>query len=273
MSETVWVDIVKAATEAAAVSGRDVAEISLDEIARRAGISRATLYRRIGSRRALDAAVRAAGVEPGGRPDVRARATAAAADLIEEGGLAALTLEAVAARAECSVPALYSQLGGREGLLTAVFERYSPLPRLEELFADPPATLEAGVRRVYEIAFETVDARRGLLFALLGDAAARPDGPTARFLLGEYVPRALGAVGSWLAGEVAAGRVRPLPPPLLVQLLVAPMGLHVASRPLIPRLTGQEPPDRDDVVAVLTDAYLRAVALPVPGDDAPGAPS
>src|SRR5918999_658278 len=147
MSETVWSDIVEAATEAAAASGRDVADVPLDEIARRAGISRATLFRRIGSRQALDDAVRAAGVDPGGRPEVRARATAAAADLIEEGGLAALTLEAVAARADCSVPALYSQLGGREGLLAAVFDRYSPPPRLVQFFSTESPGLEEGIRR------------------------------------------------------------------------------------------------------------------------------
>jgi AcrR family transcriptional regulator len=261
MNAAIGDDIVKAAIEAAAASGRDVAEVSLDEIARWAGISRATLFRRIGSRKALDDAVRAAGIDPGGRPDVRARATVAAADLIEEGGLAALTLEAVADRADCSIPALHSQLGGREGLLAATFERYSPLPRIEELFADSPRELEVGVRWLYEIAFDAVDARRGLLFALLADAAARPEGPTARFLVDGYLPRAFGTVGVWLSAQVAAGRVRPLPLPLLVQLLIAPMALHVASRPLLRGETGQEPPSRAEVVEQLTGAYLRAVAL------------
>jgi AcrR family transcriptional regulator len=261
MNTAGWSDIIRAATEAATASGRDVADVPLDEIARRAGISRATLFRRIGSRKALDDAVRAAGVDPGGRPEVRTRATAAAADLIEQGGLAALTLEAVAARADCSVPALYSQLGGRDGLLAATFERYSPLPRIEEIFASPPDELEEGVRRIYEVAFDVVDARRGLLFALLADAAARPEGPTARFLIDRYVPRVFGTVGAWLASQVAAGRVRPLPLPLLVQILIAPMGLHVASRPLIGRVAGQGPPPRDEVIEDLTRAYLRAVAL------------
>ena len=264
MSEAAWDEIVHAATEAAKASGREVAGVSLDEIARRAGISRATLYRRIGSRRALDDAVRAAGVDPGGRPDVKARATAAAADLIEAGGLAALTLEAVAARADCSVAALHSQVGGRDGLLAATFERFSPLPRIEELFAQTPATLEEGVRRIYEIAFDTFESRRELLFALLADAATHWDGPTARFLVERYLPRALGTVGVWLAGQVEAGRVRPLPLPVLIQLLVAPIQLHVACRPIFRRLTGQDPPARDEVVALLSGAYLRAVALSPP---------
>ena len=262
MSETVWSGIIEAAREAAAAGGVDIADIPLDEIARRAGISRATLYRRIGSRRALDAAVRAAGFDPGGRPDVRERATAAAADLIEEGGLTALTMEAVAVRADCSVPALYSQLGGREGLLAAVFDRYSPPPRLEQLFAGEPPELEDGIRRIYEIVFDAIEERRTLLIALIADAATRPDGPTARFLLGGYLPRVLGTVGAWLTGQVAAGRLRPLPLPLLLQLLIAPIVMHSASRPFVRRVLGPEVPSRDEVVEILTQAYLRAVALP-----------
>ena len=57
-------DIATAAIAAARESGREVVAIPLAEIAARLGISRATLQRRIGSRAALHAAVRAAGVDP-----------------------------------------------------------------------------------------------------------------------------------------------------------------------------------------------------------------
>ena len=96
MTNRRWDELIAAARMASETAGLPLAEISLDEIARQAGLSRATLFRRIGSRAALDDAIRAAGIDPGGRPDVRERATDAAADLIEESGLAALTLEAVA---------------------------------------------------------------------------------------------------------------------------------------------------------------------------------
>ena len=91
--------IIDAAVASAREDRREVAAVPLDEIARRVGISRATLYRRIGSRRALDEAVRAAGVDPGGRPEVRERAVTAAAAIVRERGFGALTLDAVAAAA------------------------------------------------------------------------------------------------------------------------------------------------------------------------------
>src|SRR6202008_2343397 len=53
--------IVQAAIAEAEAAGTPVAELSLDRIARRAGMSRSTIYRRVRSRRALDDAVREAG--------------------------------------------------------------------------------------------------------------------------------------------------------------------------------------------------------------------
>jgi DNA-directed RNA polymerase specialized sigma24 family protein len=74
------VDLVEAAMRAAAARDCDVADVPVAEIARAAGVSRSTLLRRLGgSRRALDDALRAAGVEPGGRRPVRERAVEAGA--------------------------------------------------------------------------------------------------------------------------------------------------------------------------------------------------
>ncbi|MGH3853892.1 MAG: TetR family transcriptional regulator [Pseudonocardiaceae bacterium] len=105
----------------------------LTALAAAAGISRSTLLRRIGgSRRALDDAVRAAGVDPGGRQPVRKRAIEAAARIMSERGLAVATLEAVAAAAGCSVHSLYATFGGRDGLLAAIYENYSPIVDIEK---------------------------------------------------------------------------------------------------------------------------------------------
>ena len=239
---------------------------TLQDVARRAGVSRATLYRRIGSRRALDDAVRAAGVDPGGRRSVRERAAEAAADLIAEGGLGALTLDAVAVRAECSLPALYDQFRNREGLLGAVFERYSPVLRFEALLATPPASFEEGVHGIYAAAFDAATARPRLLGALIAEALTRPEGPIARYIEATYGRRALSTIGRWLVGEVAAGRCRPLPLPLLIQMLIGPMILHAPTRGLVEYLIGAPPPAREVVIETLTAAYCRAVALPPPAE-------
>src|SRR5258707_4035464 len=104
--------VVEAALRASGKLGKDVADVPVAMIATEAGISRSTLLRRFGgSRVTLNDAVRAAGVDPGGLPPVRDRAVEAAAALISESGLAAATLEAVAAQANCSVYSLYAVFG------------------------------------------------------------------------------------------------------------------------------------------------------------------
>src|SRR5215472_13431403 len=100
--------LVQAAIDESRESGRNLAHVPLDRVARRAGISRATLFRRIGGRKTLEQAVRRAGVDPGRKDSVRERALAAALDLIETRGLEALTLEEVARRAGCALTSVYA---------------------------------------------------------------------------------------------------------------------------------------------------------------------
>jgi AcrR family transcriptional regulator len=261
MAATEWTAIVQAATIIAERQGSDIADVSLDDIAEHLGISRATLYRRIGNRSRLNDAIRAAGIDPGGRGDVRERATNAVAEIITEGGFSAFTLEAVAARAQCSIPALHAQLGGRDALLAATFERFSPLPRIEEALAQRPESLEEGVRRIYTIAFDTATSRPRLLAAVIADALARMEGPTARYLVTSYLPRVMGTVGAWLAELRDAGLVRRLPVSMLLQLLIAPIALHAPTRGLTAGISHEPLLARQETIEALTQAYVRAVGL------------
>ena len=144
--------VVAAAMAEASETGTPVAELSLDQIARRAGMSRSTIYRRVRNRQALDEAVRQAGGDPGTRVGVRERAIAAATELIIADGVAALTVDGVARQVGCAATSVYTAFGDREGLLAAVFERHAPLPVVEELLsADPQrfTDFESGVRAIY----------------------------------------------------------------------------------------------------------------------------
>ncbi|MFJ6617043.1 TetR/AcrR family transcriptional regulator [Kitasatospora sp. NPDC091335] len=260
-------ELVAAALTAAKERGQDVADVPLTAIAATAGISRSTLLRRIGgSRTALDAAVREAGVDPGGRPPVRERAIEAAALLVAERGLAGVTLDAVADRAGCSLPSLHAVFEGRDGLLAAVFERHSALPRLEALAADPPEGLEGTVRALHAAFAAAFEHEPRIVPAVFADLLGRPDGPAAR-VLAVGLPRTLDILDGLLGPHVRAGRLRPLPTPVLVQLLLGPLLNHVLMRPVLEPALGAGLPSMDETVEIFVDAYLRAVAVPAP---APG---
>jgi AcrR family transcriptional regulator len=254
-------DLVRAAIGTARQRGEDVADVPLSALAAAAGISRSTLLRRIGgSRRALDDAVRAAGVDPGGRQPVRERAVEAGAQLISKRGLAGVTLEAVAEAAECSVPSLYAAFGGREELLGAIYERYSPLRDLEGLTAEPRADLVETVHGIYQALAASLSREPRVMPAMLADLFSRPEGPTGR-VFQRYFPRAMGSVGGWLAAEIRAGRIRALPVPLLIQQLLGPLAVHLLFRPAMARGPGSDLPTGEEACALFADAFLRAVAV------------
>jgi AcrR family transcriptional regulator len=258
-------DLVAAALRAGRALGKDVADVPVIAIAREAGISRSTLIRRLGgTRAALDAAVRAAGVDPGGQAPVRTRALDAAAALIDASGLAAVTLEAIAARAQCSVHSLYAVFGGRDEMLRVLFERHSPLLEIEDFFHSDHGDLPTMVRRLYELITHTLNREPRVASALLAEALARPDSPAIQNLLGHNAPRLLASLGAWLTSEISAGRVRDMPLPLLIQQLIAPVAVHMLIRPAVPHLPGVELPDLDTVCDTFTDTFVRAVATRTP---------
>ena len=255
-------EVVDAALRAAEILSRDVADVPLVAIAREAGMSRSTLIRRLsGSRQLLDDAVRAAGVEPGGRPPVRERAVQAAATLISSRGLLAATLEAIAGQADCSVHSLYAVFGGRDELMRAVFDRYSPILDLDEVLSEPDEELSDTVHRVYRTLAEAFSREPRVAPAMLAEGLARPTEPAVQALLQHHVPLMLGSVGQWLSAEVTAGRIRDLPLPLLIQQLLAPIGIHIMVRPAAATIPEVELPELDLACVVFADNFLRAVAL------------
>jgi AcrR family transcriptional regulator len=253
-------DLVRAALAAAEQHGKDVADVPLSAIAAAAGISRSTLIRRLGGSRArLDEAVRQAGIDPGGRPPVRERAIEAAATLIARDGLGAVTLEAVAVAAHCSPTSLHAVFGNRDGLLAVMFDRYVPIPDLETLAADPPEQFEETVHAVYAALAEAIAREPRVLPAIFGDLFTRPDGIAAKMLKAN-LPRMFASLGALLTTQVQAGRLRPLPLPLLIQLMFGPMAGHMLLRPVLQDALGNSLPPVDEVARTFADAFIRATA-------------
>jgi AcrR family transcriptional regulator len=252
-------DVVRAAIRVAAERGEGVADVPLPVLAAAVGVSRSTLVRRLGgSRRALEDAVRAAGVDPGGRVPVRRRAVDAAARLISEQGVAAMTLEAVATAAGCSVHSLYATFVGRDGLLAAVYESYTPLFDIEELLEQPDHGLEQTVYGIYRAFAAGLSREPRVAPMMLADAFARPDGAAGQ-LVERFFPRALDSVGGWLSAEIAAGRIQRLPIALLLHQLLGPLLLHLLSGSLIARHVGPEKPGSDEACAMFAAAFVHAV--------------
>ena len=72
------------------------------------------------------------------------------------------------------------------------------------------------------------------------------------------MPRMATTMVALLRPHIEAGRLRPLPLPLLVQLLFSPLVAHMLLRPTLEGSFGEQLPPVEQVREVFVDAFLRA---------------
>ena len=225
---------------------------SIDQIAQEAGISRATFYRLYNSRSELLAEL---DIEPD--PDSRDRVLAAAADLVGRDGLRALSMDEVASVAGVSRASVYRLFPGKPALFDALIAAYSP-------FAEISALLErSGDRPPQEvlpelagIAGRVMGQRSGIARALFFEVSSlSPDalpGADAR------IKQMLGALGGYIAKQMALRRLRPNHPVLAAQMLIGPILFHLLTRAEIERLGVLDIP-LDTAIDELAQGALRAM--------------
>ncbi|WP_157434322.1 MULTISPECIES: TetR/AcrR family transcriptional regulator [Actinoalloteichus] len=233
-----------------------LSSLGLTELAVLLGVSRSTLLRRIGSRRELDAALMELGARSVLRPPVADRVVDAVAVLISERGVGAVTLDDVAARAQCSVQSIHVQVGGRDAVLIETFARYSPLAGISVALVEPPADLGGAVLRVYSA---VVDAVLGMpvIPALLTEALARPDSGLARYVRTGCVRAVSLLLARWLAGHRLAGAIRPMRLRQAIVLFIGPIAVQVLAE----AAAGGRPDEaaRLRTATELADSFCRAV--------------
>src|SRR5919204_812240 len=115
---------VLAALTAASHAGKDedgLAGLAMDELATRAGVSRATLYRLFGGQQHL---LHELGLQP--QPTVHSRILDTALELVGRHGLAELSMDELAAEAGVSRATLYRLFPGKAALFAALIRGFSP---------------------------------------------------------------------------------------------------------------------------------------------------
>ena len=173
-------------------------------------------------------------------------------------------MEAIAARANCSVDRLYAVFGSRDDLVSAVFERHTPLVDIEDVLAAGHPDLTATVRHVYRQLAEALNREPRVTPAILAEALARPTSPAVQAVLRHSTPRVFAVMGRWLTAEVQAGRIRDLPTVVLIHECLAPVVVHMLLRPAAVGVPIADLPDIDRTCVMFADAFIRAAAAEPP---------
>ena len=204
-----------------------LAELSMEELAARAGVSRATLYRLFGSQQNL---LQELGLEP--PPMVRGRVLDTALGLVGRHGLAELSMDELATQAGVSRATLYRLFPGKMALFAELVRRFSPFEPiaavLQTMGNRPPAEVIPAVAHAMAAAMA---GRIGLLLQLLLEVSrGSPDRPDSDPGTSQDVVqgmRTLPLIAHYLAEQMAAGRLRPMDPALAVQALTGPIVMHL----------------------------------------------
>jgi AcrR family transcriptional regulator len=227
---------------------------TLDRVAADAGVSRATLYRYFPSRGDL---MQAVDLEP--HPDSSDRILAAAAELVGRDGLRNLSMDELAAAADVSRASVYRLFPGKPALFSALVRAYSPFEAVEQTLArmhdQPPEEVLPEVARA---AARAVEPRIGIARSLLFEVTSGD--PEAVEGAAPVIRRMLEAIGGYLAGQIARGRIRPMHPLLAAQAFIGPVFFHVLTRPLAKRVAQFEMP-LDEAVAALATVAVRGLAI------------
>jgi AcrR family transcriptional regulator len=242
-----------------------LAGLSMDELATRAGVSRATLYRLFGNQQQL---LHELGLQP--PPTVRSRILDTALELVGRHGLAELSMDELAATAGVSRATLYRLVPGKEALFAELVRRFSPFEPiaavLEAAGDRPPAEVIPAIAQAMAAA---MDGHIGLLLQLLfelsrsdpdrhGGADANQDAAQAM--------RTLPLVAGYLDQQMAVGRLRRMDPVLAMQALAGPIVMHLLMQASAASQSGAGHGvalPLEGVVEELVGMWLRAMT---PGD-------
>jgi AcrR family transcriptional regulator len=240
--------------------------LSMDQLAARAGISRATLYRLFGNQQQL---LHELGLQP--PPTVRSRILDTALELVGRHGLAELSMDELAATAGVSRATLYRLVPGKEALFAELVRRFSPFEPiaavLETMGERPPAEV---IPAIAQAMADAMDGHIGLLLQLLFElsrsAPDRHGGADANQDAAQAM-RTLPLVAGYLDQQMAAGRLRRMDPVLAMQALAGPIVMHLLMPASAQSHSGADHGvalPLEGVVEELVGMWLRAMA---PGDD------
>ncbi|MBK7897440.1 MAG: TetR/AcrR family transcriptional regulator [Candidatus Promineifilaceae bacterium] len=228
---------------------------TMDQLAAKAGISRATLYRQLGGKKAiLKRLADEHGLDELNQPDIPSRILQAARTLFAQQGLMAPTMEQIAAEANVGVATVYRHFGDRTGLLRRFFQAYEPhLPVTEaEMSGDLATNLTKLVAALIQFILENQD----IIQHSFSNALEWRDEMIG---LRPFHQRSLSRVATFLQSQMDAGKLRPIEPQKAAAAL---LGMILSFSLVIPIYYKTANPEPQETAVFITNLFLDGLKQP-----------
>ena len=253
--------IIAAAKKLLGNAGYD--DIRVSDIAREAGISKATFYAYFDSKESLRQVLRANGIEGLAVRDRRAAIVEAALRIFAERGFHATSLEDVAAAAGITKGTVYWYFKQKDDLLRAVAGRVSPLVgRLQDLWElldqPPEKVLPTFVRTCFATFNNPISGR---LFRIV--IAEAPRHPEIAESFAQIIGGVLEFFTAYLKHQTERGRLRPGDINSSARSFMGMLLIYIMGREVFP-LLGAGFPAADLYAEQLVNIFLEGLKPRVP---------
>jgi AcrR family transcriptional regulator len=245
---------------------RGGSDVSVQDVAAEAGVSRQTVHHYFGGAKGLRAALAAEGldVDTAAAEPTRERLIEAAIRLMSRPGGGLVSIEAIAAEAGMTKGAVYHHFADRGELLRAVARRVSPVDEIRDKVAPtidlPP---REGLIAIASAYYDAMRSRADLIHNLAANSAQDPE--LAEVVMAEIIGQGAPLMLGWFALQFGRGRLRPVDPTFVIQALFGPVFMLLVLGPTVfDRITQQGigagiHPAMDNVEAYV-DLLLRGIA-------------
>ena len=230
---------------------------TMDKLSEATGVSRATLYRRFGSREAILQRLvddHALDIEALSLPDIPTRIMQATGVTLNRAGFAGVTIEMIAQEAGVGPATVYRHFGSKDALIEAFIGSNSPRLLLRSLVANAESDLEADLILLAKTMLEFMRDNQGLVSTF----AFENRGSEAHIAkIRASQGRTIYMLTDYLAGHMALGNLQQGD---AFALALSFMGILIGVGLVGPKSYDRPVTDLDAVARNVTQLFLHGIA-------------
>lgn len=232
---------------------------TMERLAQESHLSRATLYRRVGSKGALARRLaRERGLQIAGREDldIPGRILQAARVTFGKHGLARTTMEQIAEEAGLGVATLYRHFGDRDSLIRAFMQEHTPRRAFQQVAQQDSGDIEADLIHLVTEMVTFLHQNRDMIWLGLVE---REEMQRLRDRLGDVPQGTRAELTRFLEAAVAAGHLQDRDPQ---QMATALAGMLMAFALDVPVFGGPPLEDPCRAAEFIVHLFLNGLGLP-----------